>query len=126
MSFIGITVNGQEIPFRPLQLSYADANPKFIEAYATLFSGTGKMNYDVGNDISREDFPNVYAIYAFDLTLDMCGSSPHFNVVQKGNLAIDVQFTAAPAAAVSVVCYGEFENIIHIDFGRNVIYDYSG
>jgi hypothetical protein len=56
----------------------------------------------------------------------MCGASPHFNVVQKGNLAIDIQFSVAPAAAVSLVCYGEFENTAHIDSERNVIYDYSG
>ena len=49
-----------------------------------------------------------------------------FNVVQKGNLAIEIQFCTAPTAAVSVVCYGEFENTIHIDSERNVIYDYSG
>jgi hypothetical protein len=41
-------------------------------------------------------------MYVFDLTLDMCGASPHFNVVQK--LAIDIQFSVAPAAAVSLVC----------------------
>ena len=98
-----------------LQLSYAAANPKFIEAYNTLFAGTGKMYYNTG-----------YTIYAFDLTPDMCGSSPHFNVAQKGNLAIEIQFGTAPTAAVSVVCYGEFENTIHIDSERNVIYDYSG
>ena len=124
VSYVGVSVNGQEIPFRPLKLSYA--NSKFIEAYATLFSGTGKMNYDAGNDISRQEYPNGYTLYAFDLTPDMCGSSPHFNVVQKGNLAIDIQFTTAPAAAVSVLCYGEFENTVHIDSDRNVIYDYSG
>ena len=56
---------------------------------------------------------------ALDLTPDMCGSSPHFNVVQKGNLAIDIQFSAA--AVVSVVCYGELENT-----EGNVIYVYSG
>ena len=39
----------------------------------------------------------------------MCRSSPHFNVVQRKNLAIDIQFTTAPAAAMSVVCYGELE-----------------
>ena len=38
VSYVGISVNGQEIPFRPLKLSYAAATPKFIEAYATLFS----------------------------------------------------------------------------------------
>ena len=57
------------------------------------------MYYNTGNDISLEEFPKGYAVYAFDLTPDMCGASPHFNVVQKGNLAIDIQFSVAPAAA---------------------------
>ena len=91
VSYLGISVNSQEIPFRPLKLSYAAATPKFIEAYATLFSRTGKINYDVGNDISREDYPNGYTFYALDLMPDMCGSSARFNVMQKGNLAIDIQ-----------------------------------
>ena len=121
VSFIGITVNGEEMPFKPMQLSYG-ADPRYIEAYNTLFSGTGKMYYDIGNDISREEFPNGYAVYVFDLTPDMCGSSPHFNVVQRGNLAVDIKFSAAPAVAVSLVCYGEFENTIQ----KNVVYDYSG
>ncbi|CAB4004756.1 uncharacterized transposon-derived [Paramuricea clavata] len=36
------------------------------------------------------------------------------------------KFSVAPAAAVSLVCYGEFENTVHIDSERNVVYDYSG
>jgi hypothetical protein len=108
--------------FKLLQLSYGAA-PKYIEAFSTLFSGTGKMYYNTGNDISREEFPKGYAVYAFDLTPDMCGASPYFNVVQKGNLAIDIQFSAA---AVSLVCYREFENTVHIDSERNVVYDYCG
>ena len=123
VSFIGLAVNGEEMPFKPIQLSYADANPRYIEAYSTLFSGLGKTNYDCGNDISREDFSQGYA---FDLTADMCGASTHFNMVQRGNLALDLRFSAAPAAAVSLVCYAEFENVIQIDSERNVVYDYSG
>ena len=125
-SFLGVTVNGEEVPFRPLQLSYAAANPRYIEAYLTMFSGTGKLFYNAGNDISRDDFGNGYALYAADLTPDMCGSSDHFNVVQRGNLAVDIKFSTAPTDAVSLVCYGEFENTIHIDSERNVIYDYTG
>jgi hypothetical protein len=67
VSSIGITVNGEEMPFKPLQLSFGAA-PKYIEAFSTLFSGTGKMYYNTGNDISREEFPKGYAVYAFDLT----------------------------------------------------------
>jgi hypothetical protein len=125
VSSIGITVNGEEMPFKPMKLSFGAA-PQYIEAFSTMFSGTGKMYHNTGNDISRSEFPNGYAVYAFDLTPDMCGASTHFNVVQKGNLAIDIQFSAAPTAAASLVCYGEFENTVHIDSERNVIYDYSG
>ena len=125
-SFIGITVNGEEVPFKPLQLSYTAATIRYIEAYLTIFSGTGKLFYDTGNDISRDDFKDGYALYAADLTPDMCGSSDHFNVVQRGNLALNLKFTTAPAAAASLVYYAEFENTIHIDSERNVIYDYGG
>ena len=97
VSSIAVTVNGEDMPFKPLQLSYGN-NPKHIEAYTTLFSGTGKMYYDIGNDISREEFPNGYAIYAFDLTPDMCSSTDHFNTIQRGNLAVDIRFSNAPAA----------------------------
>jgi hypothetical protein len=125
VSSIGITVNGEEMPFKPMKLSFGAA-PQYIEAFSTMFSGTGKMYHNTGNDISRSEFPNGYAVYGFDLTPDMCGASTHFNVIQNGNLAIDIQFSAAPAAAASLVCYGEFENTVHIDSERNVIYDYSG
>ena len=113
------------MPFKPLQLSYGAA-PKYIKAFSTLFSGTGKMYCNTGNYISREEFPKGYAVYVFDLTPDMCGASPRFKVVQKGNLAIDIQFFAVPAAAVSLVCFREFNNTMHIDSERNVVYDYSG
>ena len=123
--FLGITVNG-EVPFKPLQLSYTAANPRYIEAYLTMFSGTGKLLYDAGNGVSRDDFNNGYALYAADLTPDMCRSSDHFNVVQRKNLALNLKFTTAPTVAVSLVFYAEFENTIHIDSERNVIYDYGG
>ena len=118
-SFIGITVNGKEVPFRPLHLSHTAATIRYIKAYLSMFS-------DVGNGVSRDDFKDGYALYAADLTPDMCGSSDLFNVVQRRNLALNLKFTTAPTAAVNLVCYAEFENTIHIDFERNVIYDYGG
>ena len=123
---LAISVNGEEVPFKPLQLSYTAATRRYIEAFLTLFSGTGKMFYDVGNDISRDEFVNGFNLYSADLSPDICRSSDHFNVVQRGNLAVDIKFSTAPAGAVSLVCYGEFENTIHIDSERNVIYDYAG
>ena len=89
---VSLTANGQEIPFKQLTLKYpGDPNGKidpakdteldFDEAYNTLFSGTGKIYSNAGLDITREDYPGGYALYAFDLTPDMFKSSDYFNTV---------------------------------------------
>ncbi len=128
---VTLTVNGEELPFKQLTLNYEDNKENFIQAYNTLFSGTGKMNYNTGLDISREDYPKGYTLYAFDLTPDMCGASPYFNTVQRGSLTVDITFAKAPSlqtnkpTAIAMICYGDFENVIQIDSERNVIYDMS-
>ena len=131
-----LTANGQEIPFKLLTLKYPD-NKKgkidpakdteldFDEAYNTLFSGTGKIYSNVGLDITREDYPGGYALYAFDLTPDMCKSADYFNTVQRGSLTLALTFGESHDHAIGMVCYGDFENIIRIDAERNAIYDIS-
>ena len=57
-SFLGITVDGEEVPFKSLQLSYA-------LSYALRH---WKVIYDSGIDISRSDFANGYGMYVADLT----------------------------------------------------------
>ncbi len=128
---VTLTANGEELPFKQLTLNYEKNKENFIQAYNTLFSGTGKMNYNTGLDISREDYPKGYTLYAFDLTPDMCGASPYFNTIQRGSLTVDITFANAPSTqtsaptAIAMVCYGDFENVIQIDSERNVIYDMS-
>ena len=133
---VSLTANGQEIPFKLLTLKYPkDANGKidpandteldFDEAYNTLFSGTGKIYSNAGLDITREDYPGGYALYAFDLTPDMCKGADYFNTVQRGTLTLALTFGASHAHAIGMVCYGDFENVIRIDSERNAIYDIS-
>ena len=124
---VTLTSSGEELPFKQLNLSYKSNKENFTQAYNTLFSGTGKMNYSTGLDISQEDYPEGYTLYAFDLNPDMCGASPYFNAIQRGSLTVDITFAAGslPTTAVAMVCYGEFENVIQIDSERNVMYDMS-
>ena len=133
---VSLTANGQEIPFKLLTLKYPE-NPEgkidpandteldFDEAYNTLFSGTGKIYSNAGLDITREDYPGGYALYAFDLTPDMCKSADYFNTVQRGSLTLALTFGTSHKHAIGMVCYGDFENIIRIDSERNAIYDIS-
>ena len=126
---ITLTVNGEEIPFKQLNLDYKGGDDgktkEFVQAYNTLFSGTGKMYANTGLDITREDYPEGYTLYAFDLTPDMCSSSGYFNAVQRGSLSLDITFGEPPDDPIAMVCYGDFENVISIDSQRNVIYDIS-
>ena len=133
---VSLTANGQEIPFKLLTLKYPkdpdgkidpakDTELDFDEAYNTLFSGTGKIYSNAGLDITREDYPGGYALYAFDLTPDMCKSADYFNTVQRGSLTLALTFGDSKDHAIGMVCYGDFENIIRIDAERNAIYDIS-
>ena len=132
---LSLTANGEEIPFKQLTLKYPkkangeidttageDDALDFDEAYNTLFSGTGKIYSNAGLDIDRDDYPGGYALYAFDLTPDMCKSSQYFNTVQRGSLSLALTFKSQ-SDPLALVCYGDFENVIRIDAERNAIYD---
>ena len=124
---VGLSVNGEEIPFKQLVLQYDESKPDvdFIQAYSALFSGTGKMYANMGLDITREEYPKGYTLYAFDLTPDMCDTADYFNTVQRGSLSVDITFDGQTDKAIAMVCYADFENIIRIDSERNAIYDIS-
>ena len=64
-----------------------------------------------------------YTFFGVDFTPDGCDGGC-FHLVRKGNLRIEIHFAAALAQTVNVVVYGEFEAVLEIDKGRNVIYDY--
>ena len=124
---VALSVNGEEIPFKQLVLQYdsSKTDVDYIQAYNTLFSGTGKMYANMGLDITREDYPKGYTLYAFDLTPDMCNAADYFNTVQRGSLSVDITFDGQTVVPIAMVCYADFENIIRIDSERNVIYDIS-
>jgi hypothetical protein len=90
----------------------------------SLFSGTGKENRDEGNGISRSDFANGFALYAFDLTADL-SENESFNLARHGAVRIDMTFGEALPHTVTVIAYAEFENIIEIDRNRNVVFDFN-
>jgi len=79
----------QQHALKPLQ-------PNFGEGLyiAYVRAGTGKLNRDEGNHISREDFANGYALYAFDLTADIA-EDDHFNLVKNESVRLALKFSQA-------------------------------
>lgn len=126
MTSVSVTIDGEQRPLKPINLKLTSAGGRnFIEAYNTLFTGTGILNHDSGNDISRDDYYQGYGVICLDLTPDACSASDHFNERNKGNLTLEMQFSRGLPSAVNLIVYGEFESLIEIDQGRHVIYDFS-
>ena len=121
INFLAVYVDGRQVPAKPLQPNFE--NGSYIRSYVNLFSAAGKHAQDEGNELTRDDFGNGYTFFGFDLTPDSCDGGC-FHLVRKGNLRIELHFAAALAQTVNVVVYGEFEAVIEIDKGRNVIYGY--
>ena len=123
LSEIALYLDGQqEYALKPLQVDFN--NNLYIRAYNALFAGTCKLNQDEGNCISRIDFANGYALFAYDLTANLADDS-HFNLVKTGSVRLALKFSAALAATVTVICYAEFDNLLEIDKHRNVVTDFG-
>ena len=113
-TFLGLTVNGEHLPGKPLQLKFAAAGgTNYVFAYQTLYAGTNKMFQNQGNGITRDKYANGYTMYVFDLTADLCIGN-HLHPIRNGNVSLECQFGAALDAAINIVVLGEFQNLTRL------------
>ena len=99
LSEISLHLDGHSQPVKPLKPNFN--NNQYIQAYMSLFSGTGIENRDECNDIARQDYPNGYALYAFDLCPDLAEEG-HFNLAKQGTVRVELKFGTALANTVTV------------------------
>ncbi|XP_018353060.1 PREDICTED: uncharacterized protein F54H12.2-like [Trachymyrmex septentrionalis] len=82
--------NGDRKLNPPIQPNFSKNDPLYVEAYHTLFSGTGIHFLNEGNSISRDDYANGYTLFAFDLTPDLSANcAGHWNLVKHGSLRLE-------------------------------------
>ena len=124
MNYLGLYVDNEQTPWRPLQPKFTGKDEVYMMCYQTLYSGTNTLYQDTGNHINREDYEAGYSLFAFDLSSDLsCGS--HFNLVKRSNMRLELKFAEALTTTVNVIVYSEFESILEIDESRNILFDYS-
>jgi hypothetical protein len=120
---MGLTVNGENLPGKPLQLKFgADSN--YISAFQTLYAGAHKIFDNQGNGITREEYANGYTLFVFDLTPDLC-LGEHVQPIKNGNVSIECRFGTPLETALNIVVLGEFQSLIEIDANRNVLCDFN-
>jgi hypothetical protein len=62
-------------------------------------------------------------MFVFDNTANGALSSAVLNPVQSGEVTIAIRFGANPGVNLTVLIYGEFENLLEINSNKTVIYD---
>ena len=56
ITYLGLTVNGEHFPSKPLQMNFGDAGgANDLSAFQTLYEGTIQLFQNEGNEISRDE-----------------------------------------------------------------------
>ena len=80
--------------------------------------GGGSEGDQHGAGVSRLDFSNGYAVFAFRLKHYL--SREAFSKLRRGYTRLNLRFSEALSEPVTILIYGQFENQFEIDLVRNV------
>ena len=117
-SFIGFYIDGQSVPSKPLQPIYS--SKLYSEAYLRLFASSGMYMSDRGNNITRDDFPNGYCIYMFNINDTEKGEN-QIPLIKKGHTRLNMKFSKSLEQNTTIVLYASFPGLMRVDEARNVI-----
>ena len=124
VSSIKQLVRGEEYPYETLELQY-DGDSKDLRGYYRFLQASGSLCRRKGNLVQKEDwgYGKKCTLFVFDNTANGCLDSPVLNPKQTGELRLVIDFGANPGANLTVLLYGEFENLLEINGNRIVTYD---
>ena len=71
INYLSLYVDGVQIPSKPLQPRFTGNNSAFIEAFQTLYSGTGIHFLNERLGVNRSNYSQGYFLTGFDLTPDL-------------------------------------------------------
>ena len=124
LSTVKLTINGEEYPYSTLELNHNNGN-KDVVGYGRFLEATGCISRGKGNLVKRKDWGHGKRanLLAFDTTANKTVDSPVLNPEQKGDVRLILNFGANPGANLTVLVYGEFENVIEVAPNGVVTYD---
>lgn len=116
---VGIYINGESVPGRPLKTNFALNN--YSSAYTRLFEACGKWNKDAGLIINRNYFGRGYTFFVF--TIDPCGfGEDYLNLVKRGNTRLELKFQQATSKTANVLVFASFSSLLEVNQVREINY----
>ena len=96
------------------------ATNHYLNGYMTLFDLSNKTN--LGNNITREDYPNGYCLYGFNLEPILNCSGDFVSVSKEEEVTIKITFKTQPdETSLDLIFYIEYDKIIEFDKDKKVI-----
>ncbi|XP_078368300.1 uncharacterized protein F54H12.2-like [Oculina patagonica] len=117
-------VRAEEYPYETLELVHNNGT-KDLRGYFRFLQASGALCKHKGNMARSTDWGHGKncTLFMFDNSANGCADSPVMNPKQSGDVQIVLNFGAAPGVNITIILYGEFENLLEIDKNKAVLYD---
>ena len=116
-------VRGEEYPYETLELVHNNSTQD-LRAYYRSLQATGCLCKHQRNMVRSEDWGQGKncTLFVFDNAANGCLDSPVLNPKHSGEPQIVLNFGAPPGSNITVILYGEFENLLEIHKNKAVLY----
>ena len=92
----------------------------YLNGYMTLFDLSNKSN--LGNNITREDYPNGNCLYGFNLEPILNCSGDFVSISKEEEVTIKINFASQPEEpSLDLICYLEFDKVIEFDKDKKAV-----
>ena len=117
-------VRGETYPYEPLVIMRNNGS-KDMRGYRQFLQATGSLCKSRGNMVQADNWGNGKncTLFVFKNAANGCLNSPVLNPKLSGELRLVLAFGGDQGANVTVIVYGEFENLLEINPVKAVQYD---
>ncbi len=124
LSSIRQLLRSEEYPYQTLELVHNDGS-KDLRGYFRFLQASGALCKHQGNMVRSTEWGQGKncTLFMFDNAANGCLDSPVLNPKQAGELQLVLNFGEAPGVNITIIVYGEFENLLEIDKNKAVLYD---
>lgn len=117
---IDLTVDDHSLNGHQINTDFATGD--VLEPFYNLTNFQGKDDLSVnGPNITEEDFQRGYCLFIFDEYAGIQGPTKTVTDIRKGNTKLNINFSSALSENVTVIVYGQFNDIFEIDKNKQVI-----
>uniref|UniRef100_A0A183C305 Uncharacterized protein n=1 Tax=Globodera pallida TaxID=36090 RepID=A0A183C305_GLOPA len=118
---ICVHAGGHTYPAIPHRMDFPGA--AYVRPFVDMYEALGMANSERSMDITLEQFRDGWSFFVIPMTStldDSCG----FELLRSGTTSVRLQFNdAIPAVGVEMICLGEFDQLIMIDYNRHIVTD---